>query len=99
MEGTPRHEKAPLEMEQDETGTYVMKAQELIQGISGYENMPANEQIGALTVLMEELAADNTNRFVVEELARQAKQIELYEEIEKKKHELSQLGGNVDVYV
>jgi hypothetical protein len=99
MEGIPRRENEPIEMEQDETGTYVMNAKELIQSIPGYEEMQSKEKVGALVSLMQELSADRANRFVIEELARHTREVELYAEIEERKQELSRLGKNIDTYV
>lgn len=98
MEGVPGQEKPIIEMTPNEVGEYVMQARELIKTIDGYEEMGAAERVAALTALMETLAGDNQNRFVVEAMAREARAIELYEEIETRQRELTKLGRQLDVH-
>lgn len=92
--------KGSLNFEKNEaTGEWELAAAEVIAGIDGFEGMAPQEKVAALVVVMKELSEDNSNRHVVEELAKQTKAIELYAEIEAKQAELSQLGRNLDVHV
>lgn len=97
MEGGPENEKPPftIETEQNEEGTYEMKASaealELVTTIPDFENLDSAAQIEALTNLMEELQGDNENRHVVEALARRAYAIELYAKMQKLQDELDRI--------
>lgn len=98
MKETTPSPKGPLDLEQNEAGEWVYAAEEQIATIAGYEEMEPAEKVQALVSLMEDLKADNDNRFVVEELARRTKAIELYVEIQAKEEELAKLGVHVDVH-
>lgn len=91
-EGEP---KSDLNFEKDENGDWVYAAQEAIADIDGFETMEPEEKITALVTVMKELSAENTNRFIVEELARRVEAIKLYAEIEANKEKIARL----DVYV
>lgn len=99
MEGVSGSEKPVIEMERETDGTYAMKAEALVADIAGYEDMSSVEKVDALVSLMETLAEDNANRHVVEVLAKRARALELYQEIEAQQEELAQLGRSVDVHV
>ncbi len=88
MEQTPR---PPIEMEKDENGDYVMKAEELIEAIPDFEELAPPEQVKALDILVEKLKKGDYDSLVLEELIRRAEAIKLYEATARSE-EASRLG-------
>jgi hypothetical protein len=97
MEGVPNQENQPTETIRNAEGVYVA-VDEMVQDIAGYEDMTATDRVSALVGIMESLKDENSNRYLVEELARRAREVELYAEIEARQQEISGLGRQLDVH-
>ena len=96
-EGGPKQKKSTIETIKDENGVYV-KAQEIIKNIPNFEEMSVQEKVTALTAPMEVCAREN-NLQLAEALAKEARAIEIYSEIQTRKDELERMGMQVDTYV